>query len=217
MPVNAAKIVTQEDNKSQAEIQMGYKFKTNNNMKDGVTFELLNTILGGTPSSRLFQDLREKQKLAYRVNSNIGYFDNSGVLSLYIKTTTDDPQTGEIAYDNVQKSVEGFKTHVQKLKAENVTVEELENAKLTLKNKVLNYSELTSDKNLSILLGLKSHYGVSADNKQLEIIDQITPEDIRAAANYMLNTYPTISIVATKNTIDNNKPYLASQGTLVSC
>lgn len=217
VPVQDAKVVTQNDNKSQAEIQMGYKFKTNNNLKDAVTFELLNTILGGTPSSRLFQDLREQQKLAYRVNSNIGYFDNSGVLSMYIKTTTDDPQTGEISYDNLQKSVDGFKSHAKRLKDKNVSDDELENAKLTLKNKILNYSELTSDKNLSILLGLKSPYGVSADNKQLEIIDKITPEDIRAAANYMLNSNPTISIVATKNTLDNNKSYLSSQGTLVNC
>lgn len=216
VPVKSENVVVQTHNKSQAEIQMGYKFKTNDNMKDAVTFELLNTILGGTPSSRLFQDLREKQKLAYHVSSKINYFDNSGVLSLYIKTTTDDPQTGEIYYDNAQKSIEGFKAHVQKMAKENVTDEELENAKLTLKNKILNYSELTADKNISILLGLKSFYGVSSDNKELDMIDSITPEDIRAAANYIFNSNPTISVVATKNTLDNNKTYLASQGNIVN-
>lgn len=216
MPVEGKNVVIQEHSKSQAEIQMGYKFKTNNNLQDSVTFELLNTILGGTPSSRLFADLREKQKLAYQVNSKLGYFDNAGVISLYIKTTTDDEQTGAVSYDNLQKSIDGFNNHIQKLLNENVSEEELENAKLTLKNKILGYSELTADKNISILLGLKSFYGVSQDNQILDIVDKITVDDIRAAANYIFSGNPTVSVVATKNTIDNNKKYLESRGNIVN-
>lgn len=216
MPVQDKKIVVQEHNKSQAEIQMGYKFKTNDNLKDSITFELLNTILGGTPSSRLFSDLREKQKLAYQVSSKLGYFDNSGVMSLFIKTTTDDPQTGTVSYDNVQKSLDGFNKHVQMLINENVSDEELECAKLTLKNSILNASELTADKNLAIFEGLQSFYGVSQDNQILDMIDGITSADIRAAAGYVFKGNPTVSIVATKNTIDKNKEYLSSKGTIVS-
>lgn len=212
--VDTKNIILQEHNKSQAEIQMGYKFKTNDNMKDTVTFELLNTILGGTPSSRLFSDLRETQKLAYQVNSKLGYFDNSGVISLFIKTTTDDPFTGTKTYENVQKSLDGFNKHVKKFMDENVTDEELESAKLTLKNKVLNYSELTADKNVSILLGERSFYGVSQDNQVLDMVDKITAEDIKSAANYIFNTNPTVSIVATKNTIENNKEYLKTLGNI---
>ena len=215
VPVADKNVVIQEHNKSQAEIQVGYKFKTNKNMKDSVSFALLNTILGGTPSSRLFSDLREKQKLAYQVNSKLGYFDNSGVISLFIKTTTDDEQAGQ-TYDNVKKSINGFNSHIQKLQAENVTEEELENAKLTLKNSILNGNELTSDKNSTILDGLNSFYGVSSDNQILEIVDKINVEDIKAAANYMFNSNPTVSIVATKNTLDNNKEYLESLGKIIS-
>lgn len=215
-PVENKNIVIQEHNKSQAEVEMGYKFKTNDNIKDAVIFDLLNTILGGTPSSRLFSDLREKQKLAYQVNSKLNYFDNSGVISMFIKTTTDDPASDVKSYENVQKSIDGFNTHVQKLMNENVSEEELESAKLTLKNKILNYSELTSDKNLSILLGLKSFYGISQDNQILEVIDSITAKDLKAAANYIFKSNPTISIVATKNTIDNNKEYLCSLGNIVA-
>ena len=214
VPVKNKNIVTQEHNKSQAEIQMGYKFKTNKNMKDSVTFALMNTILGGTPSSRLFSDLREKQKLAYQVNSKLGYFDNSGVLSLFIKTTTDDAQAGQ-TYDNVKKSINGFNNHVQKLLTQDVTEDELENAKLTLKNSILNGNELTVDKNTALIDGLNSFYGVSSDNQLLEMADKITVEDIRAAANYIFKTNPTISIVATKNTLDNNKEYLSSLGNVI--
>lgn len=215
IPIEKKNIVIQEHNKSQAEIQMGYKFKTNNNLKDTVIFELLNTILGGTPSSRLFSDLREQQKLAYQVSSKLGYFDNSGVMSLFIKTTTEDLSTGAKSYENLQKSLDGFNIHVQKLMNENVTEDELESAKLTLKNKILNGSELTADKNIAILQGLRSFYGVSQDNQMLEVIDKITVADIKNAANYVFKTNPTISIVATKNTIDKNKEYLNSLGNIV--
>lgn len=216
VPVEKKNIVVQEHNKSQAEIQMGYKFKTSGNLKDSVTFDLLNTILGGTPSSRLFSDLREKQKLAYQVNSKLSSFDNSGVLSLFIKTTTDDPQTGTMSYDNVQKSIDGFNLHVQKMMKEDVSQEELENAKLTIKNKILNGAELTADKNVAIFEGLNSFYGTSKDNQILDMVDKITVQDIKLAANYIFETTPTISIVATKNTIDNNKEYLHSIGNEVS-
>lgn len=215
-PVESKNIVVQESNKSQAEVQMGYKFKSNSNLKDSVIFNLLNTILGGTPSSRLFSDLREKQKLAYQVNSKMSFFDNSGVISLFIKTTTDDTQTNTQNYDNLQKSLEGFKKHVQLMKDQNVSNDELEAAKLTLKNQILNYSELTADKNLSILLGANSFYGVSKDNQILDLVDSITPDDIKTAANYMFNSNPTVSIVATKNTIDNNKEYLNTLGNVVN-
>lgn len=213
IPIMDKKVMLQEHAKSQAEIQMGYKFKTNKNIKDGVTFELMNTILGGTPSSRLFQDLREKRKLAYQVNSKLNYFDNSGVLALNIKTTTDDPS--EKTYDNLQKSLDGFQEHVQKLMNEKVTEEELENAKSTLKNKILDASELTADKNISILSNEKSFYGVAADNQALDMIDKITVDDIKSAANYVFNSNPTISVVATKDTIDNNKQYLQKLGNIV--
>lgn len=216
VPIASKNIVVSEHNKSQAEIQMGYKFKTNNNMKDSIIFELLNTILGGTPSSRLFSDLREKQKLAYQVNSRLSYFDNSGVISLFIKTTTDDVQSGATSYDNIQKSIDGFNKHVNQLMSQNVTEEELESAKLTLKNKILDYSELTADKNVSILLGLKSFYGINHDNQILDMVDSITADDIKASANYIFNSNPVVSIVATKNTIDNNKKYLDSLGNMVA-
>lgn len=215
IPVQTKKVAIAEHNKTQAEIEMGYKFKVNGNLKDSVTVELLNTILGGTPSSRLFSDLREKQKLAYQVNSKLGAFDSSGVLAMFIKTTTDDPQTGANSYCNVQKSIEGFKTHVGKMMNENVTDEELESAKLTLKNKILNNSELTADKNLEIFDGLRSYYGTSLDNQTLEIIDKITANDIRAAANYIFKSNPTISVVATKKTLDSNRDYLKAQGNIV--
>lgn len=44
---------------------------------------VLNTVLGGSMSSRLFQNVREKRGLAYSVGSGISAFRDAGVLSIY--------------------------------------------------------------------------------------------------------------------------------------
>ncbi len=51
----------------------GFKFKHNGNLKDETCVSLLNDILGGSSSSRLFSDLREQRHLAYSVSSGVSY------------------------------------------------------------------------------------------------------------------------------------------------
>ncbi len=58
-----SKVMVDTEERNQAQIDKTYSFKMSGNIQDEVKFELLNTILGGSPSSRLFQDLREKQNL----------------------------------------------------------------------------------------------------------------------------------------------------------
>ncbi len=206
-PVTETKVLTDTDDKNQAKIIEAFKFKINGNIKDFVAVELLNIILGGNASSRLFNDLREKQQLAYRVNSNVNFYDNSGLFKLYIGTTTENPETNEISYDNVQKSIEGFNKHIQKLKNEKVSEEELKNAKLYYKNSILSSTETTSGKNSSLSDNNTSLYGALAANELLKVIDSITVDDIYNAANYIFNTKPTYSILATENTLKANEEF----------
>lgn len=109
-PVAQNQVLTKAQQRNQADIIQAYKFKTNYNPKDHAVFTLLNTILGGGPSSRLFEDLREKQKLAYRVESNIDFVGDTGVVSLGIKTTTDNPSENIQQYDNVKNRWMDLKT-----------------------------------------------------------------------------------------------------------
>ena len=46
------RIFAQKEDRNQAQILKTYSFKMSGNIKDDVKFEILNTILGGTPSSR---------------------------------------------------------------------------------------------------------------------------------------------------------------------
>ena len=77
--------MTEKGFTNQAEIIQAYKFRINENIKDLVTIALLDTILGGNPSSRLFNDLREQKKLAYQVKSSFETSNNQGILLLRIK------------------------------------------------------------------------------------------------------------------------------------
>ncbi len=207
-PVEETKVLTDTDFKNQAEIIEAYKFKINQNIKDRVTLELLNTILGGNPSSRLFSDLREQQKLAYHVRSNYETNNNIGLLTLKISTTTDNKETGEQSFDNVKKSIDSFNKHIATIKTEKITDEELNNAKLSLKNSILNSNNTPFGKIMSLIQGMESPYGISRENQLFEEIDKISTDDIYNAANYVFSGKPTYSILATEDTINANKEYL---------
>lgn len=206
-PVTETKVLTDTDTKNQAQIIEAYTFKVSGNLKDRVAIKLMNNILGGNSSSRLFNDLREKQQLAYTVRSNNYAVDNTGIIKLQIQTTTENKDTNEISYQNVQKSIEGFNKHIQKIKTEKVSQAELDEAKLYYKNVILNMNETSGDKTSSLSDGLQGFYGPLTDNEILKVVDEITIDDIYNVANYVFAGKPTYSILATENTIKANEEY----------
>ena len=205
LPMETNKIIAQADDRNQADVVKSYKFKTNSNISDLAKFELLNTILGGNPNSRLFTDLREKQKLAYRVRSNVDFMDNTGVMTLSIKTTTDNPQEGTDKLDNLKKSLKGFDFNTYKLQTELISDEELDSAKLYLKTKILDNTETSDGKNTLLSKSKYTAYGIQFPNLLLAEIDKVTKEDIKAAANYIFQNPALTSIVASKKTLDHFK------------
>jgi len=82
-------------------------------------FSLMNTILGGNMSSRLFQEIREKRGLAYSVYSFIMSHEDSGMFGVY---------TG-VHPDNVDQTISLIRAELEKLKHQTVTPEELQDAK----------------------------------------------------------------------------------------
>ncbi len=55
--------------------------------EDRFTCYVLNTMLGGGMSSRLFQNIRERQGLAYAVFSELNPYSDTGCLSVYAGTS----------------------------------------------------------------------------------------------------------------------------------
>jgi len=212
-PLSQTKIITEAEKRNQADIVQIFKIKDSKNIKDAAAIVLLNEILGGNSQSKLFTDLRESQKLAYRVKSMCSSDGNYGTIRLLIKTTTEDGLKGP-TYDNVQKSLNGFKKHINALMTTPVTDTELETAKMEAKTSLVDSAESSLGRVASIKSGYNTLYGKDYYNKMLEAIDELKPQDIQNAANLYLNQPSVISMIASPNTISAMKPYLSSLGKL---
>lgn len=207
-PNDNTKVYTTETNRNQAEIIEGYKFKKSGNLKDDTCIDLMNEILGGGQSSRLFNDLRERRHLCYTVVSNYKTYGDIGILELKTKTTTNNTESGEKSLDNIKKSLDGFNDNINKITTEKVNDEELKHAKRVLKEQILSSLEMNGGKTEAISDTAKSPYGVTYINKQFDLIDSITPDDILYTAQNIFKNKPIISVAATKESLDANQEYL---------
>lgn len=97
---------------------------------------ILSTILGGGMSSRLFQNIREKQGLAYSVFSDLSLFHDTGCLTVSAGTSIG------AAAKVIQLTLEEFKRFKQEL----VTEEELRRAKDQLKGSLMLSLESTASR-----------------------------------------------------------------------
>jgi predicted Zn-dependent peptidase len=88
---------------------------------------VLDTIFGGTSSSRLFQEVREKRGLAYSVYSFAGGYQDTGQVGLYVGTRA----------DNVDEALSVVGVELARLREQPATPEELTRAKENLKGRVL--------------------------------------------------------------------------------
>ena len=154
----------------------------------------------------MFDNLREKQHLAYSVFSDISREGDLGEISCNILTTTDNKEIGEYSYDNVKKSIDGFTTQIEELKNGKFTDKDLENAKLAMKAELLN-DEGTNTKLRSLDSGLNSKFGIYYKNQLYSMIDGITKENITNFAERIFKNPPIYSIVASQDTLDANKEF----------
>ena len=88
---------------------------------------LLNVILGGGMSSRLFQNIRERQGLAYAIESDLSPYTDSGVLSVYAGISR------ESAVQLIRSVCDEFRA----VRRDGVSVEELRRAKDHLKGSMM--------------------------------------------------------------------------------
>jgi predicted Zn-dependent peptidase len=98
---------------------------------DRYALSLLDTVLGGGMSSRLFQEIREKRGLAYSVYSYRSMFRETGTFAVYAGTA---PPNAEVVIDLVRREVES-------VAGDGITEEELVRAKGHLKGSLVLSSE----------------------------------------------------------------------------
>jgi predicted Zn-dependent peptidase len=96
----------------------------------------LNTVLGGSMSSRLFQNVREKRGLAYAVFSSMSAYQDVGALSIY----------AGCANDAVAELIDVVVAEIRRLKRERMPADELRRAKDHLKGSLMLNLESTSSR-----------------------------------------------------------------------
>jgi len=147
--------------------------------KDFVTLQVLNNILGGKSSSRIFSQIREAKGLGYALGSFYPLRKESSQLVLYI---TVDPKAKKQFPDLFIKIVND-------LKNKPVSESELLAAQTHLKSKFLMDHQTTSQR--AWYLGLYENVGLQAafDDDYEKQIDAITAKDIQKAAQKYLTHY----------------------------
>ncbi len=133
---------------------------------------VLNTVLGGGMSSRLFQNIREKQGLAYAVYSELNLFSDTGCFTIYAGTGV------ETAKQVVDSVIHEFR----ELKEELIGDEELRRAKDHLKGSLMLSLESTSSRMSNLARQeLYFHEFLSMD-EMLEKIESVTRDQVQAIA-----------------------------------
>jgi predicted Zn-dependent peptidase len=134
---------------------------------------ILDTILGGSTSSRLFQEVREKRGLAYAVYSYSSQYLDSGQVGMYVGTRP----------ENVPEAIEVIATELRKLAEDGVLPDELERAKENVKGRtVLSMESMLARMNRlgsSVLTGIPL---LSLD-EVLARTDAVTADDVAALVN----------------------------------
>jgi predicted Zn-dependent peptidase len=133
---------------------------------------VLNNILGGGMSSRLFQNIRERQGLAYAVFSELSPYRDTGLLSIYAGTALE--KAGQVV-----RSVTG---EFASLKDQLVSDEELRRAKDHLKGSLMLSLESTSSR-MSNLARQEMYFGKFFTlDEIIASIEKVTREEIQEIA-----------------------------------
>jgi predicted Zn-dependent peptidase len=152
---------------------------------DRYTLYLLNTILGGSMSSRLFQEVRERQGLVYSIYSGNAAFRDCGLFYIYAGT--------EPAH--FSKVLRLVMDELRKLRRDGVTADELARAKEHLKGSLMLSLESTSSR-MTRIAKQEIYFGrhFTLDDI-LAAVDAVRLEQVAALIAELLGSVP-LSLVA---------------------
>jgi predicted Zn-dependent peptidase len=138
---------------------------------------LLNDVIGGSMSSRLFQEIRERQALAYSVHSGVQSYRDTGLFYIYAGTDA----------ANFTKVVHALVKQLRALRKNGITADELRRAKDHLKGSLMLSLESTSSR-MNRLAKQELRFGsfLSMD-AMLAAIDGVRPEEVEALIQSILD------------------------------
>jgi predicted Zn-dependent peptidase len=129
---------------------------------------LLDSIVGGSASSRLFQEIREKRGMAYSVYSFASQYSDTGHVGLYVGTRE----------ENLVECFEIVARELDDIAAGNVRAGELERAKESLKGRILLSMESTSNRMSRLGKSLITDTELLSLDEIVERIDAVEGADL---------------------------------------
>jgi predicted Zn-dependent peptidase len=138
---------------------------------------VLNDVIGGSMSSRLFQEVRERQALAYSIHSGLQSYHDTGLFYVYAGT---DPL-------NFAKVVKALMKELGALKKDGVRPEELTRAKEHLKGSLMLSLESTSSR-MNRLAKQELRFGTFFSlDEMLHAIESVQPSEVQALISHILD------------------------------
>ena len=168
--------------------------------RDRFAAYLMNVYLGGGMSSALFQEIREKNGLAYTVYSSLSSFLDSGVVTIYAAT----------GLNQVPLCVKLIEESVKKLKKDLLSEDEVQAVKDNLKGTILQSADSVESRMSSIAKNDIFYHHSFSPEQICKLIDEVTPQDIRRVARKILR-HDKRSVVAlgpkpTRQVLNRLKP-----------
>jgi predicted Zn-dependent peptidase len=129
---------------------------------------VLDSIFGGSTSSRLFREVREKRGLAYSVGSYNEQYTDSGLVATYVGTRE----------DNVEEACAVIGAELERLRNEPVSAEELDRAKENVKGRLVLSSESTAARMTRISRATLFGLPIDSLDEMLAKVDAVTVEQL---------------------------------------
>ena len=138
---------------------------------------MLDTILGGSTSSRLFQEVREKRGLAYAVYTFTSQYVDSGQVGLYVGTRP----------DRVEEALEAIGGELQRLQEDSVPAAELERARENVKGRTTLAMESTLARMNRLGSSVLTGVPLLSLDEVLQAIDAVSVEDVATLARELFD------------------------------
>ncbi len=138
---------------------------------------LLDAIVGGSASSRLFQEVREKRGMAYSVYTFSSQYVDSGQVGLYVGTRE----------ENLRDCMEIVAGELEDVAAGNLREGELDRAKENVKSRLLLSLESTSTRMTRLGKALVTGVEIVSVEETLARIDAVGEQDVAALARELFS------------------------------
>jgi len=145
--------------------------------KDKYKFFVMDSILGGSMSSRLFQEIREERGLVYTVSSFIGSYRDCGLFGIYAGTNV----------QNTKEVISLIRQILKDLNENGVSKEEIVRAKEHIKGNIYLAMESTSTRMIRLVKTELFHGRLIPPEEIIERIDKVTRADVKKMARKYLD------------------------------